>query len=70
MTLVKVTQISKFTALQVTFDFWPVYSGEQFRASGPSCYLFILSCRLTVVFTDMQPSRNIGYSALTLHPRC
>ena len=20
------------------FDFWPVYSGERFRASGPSCY--------------------------------
>ena len=19
------------------FDFWPVYSGERFRASGPSC---------------------------------
>ena len=23
------------------FDFWPVYSGERFRASGPSCYLCI-----------------------------
>ena len=21
------------------FDFWPVYSGEQFRASWPSCYV-------------------------------
>ena len=21
------------------FDFWPVYSGEPFRASGPSCLL-------------------------------
>ena len=21
------------------FDFWPVYSGERFRASGPSCWL-------------------------------
>ena len=20
------------------FDLWPVYSGEQFRASGPSCF--------------------------------
>ena len=22
------------------FDFWPVYSGEPFRASGPSCFFF------------------------------
>ena len=22
------------------FDFWPVYSGEQFRAPGPSCLGF------------------------------
>ena len=22
------------------FDFWPVYSGEQFRASWPSCFIF------------------------------
>ena len=20
------------------FDFWPIYSGERFRASGPSCF--------------------------------
>ena len=35
------------------FDFWPVYSGEQFRASWPSCYVMgkalmgELSCLVT-----------------------
>ena len=24
------------------FDLWPVYSGERFRAPGPSCFLFLI----------------------------
>ena len=33
----KVTQISK-----LNFWVWPIYSGERFRASWPSCFLFLL----------------------------
>ena len=31
----KITQI-----LKLNVWFWPVYSGERFRASGPSCYIY------------------------------
>ena len=26
------------------FDLWPVYSGERFRASWPSCFFFLFFC--------------------------
>ena len=32
------------------FDLWSVYSGERFRASGPSCLYFFYLC----IFFDLQ----------------
>ena len=33
------------------FDFWPVYSGERFRASWPSCFIFtILNTYVPLIF--------------------
>ena len=39
------------------FDFWPVYSGEQFRASWPSCYDFIQ----VFVFTKNHHLQHVRY---------
>ena len=51
------------------FDFWPVYSGERFRASWPSCYPFVLLLILLLKgfknFLMLLPSTNDKNDSLT-----
>ena len=47
------------------FDFWPVYSGERFRASGPSCLnkgsSFVPVCSLS------QARHHIPWHSCVVH---
>ena len=47
-----VWQFQTIRFIQMMFDLWPVYSGERFRASWPSC---LLTCRYRAISTTVGP---------------
>ena len=53
------------------FEFWPVYSGERFRASGPSCYLnayYIRSQTSIYVISGQFPNYKTVFGTIFSKP--
>ena len=46
------------------FDFWPVYSGERFRASGPSCLNYLLT-----FYVEPESVFTSEYSYMIVSPK-
>ena len=45
------------------FDFWPVYSGEQFRASWPSCLSYLPFDAFLCIFVEGREIRVHSHSS-------
>ena len=53
-----VWQFQTIRFIQMMFDLWPVYSGERFRASWPSCFKFWTELCPWLEF-ELQPGKLI-----------
>ena len=48
------------------FDLWPVYSGERFRASWPSCIIFGTFSKITFSFCKVDLMKFVTWFCMEI----